>query len=44
MAEQIYKVIIVGAGPGGLSAAARAKENQLEYLHFRQGRVRQYAV
>ena len=32
MAEPIYKVIIVGAGPGGLSAAARAQANQLEYL------------
>ena len=39
MAEQIYKVIIVGAGPGGLSAAARAKENQLEYLIFDKGEL-----
>ena len=39
MAEQIYKVIVVGAGPGGLSAAARAKENQLEYLIFDKGEL-----
>src|SRR6266436_3672298 len=39
MAEQIYKVIVVGAGPGGLSAAARAQANQLEYLLFDKGEL-----
>src|SRR5258706_9449026 len=38
MPEQ-YKVIIVGAGPGGLSAAARAQSNQLEYLLFEKGEL-----
>ena len=39
MAEPIYKVIIVGAGPGGLSAAARAQANQMEYLLFDKGEL-----
>src|SRR5438105_9067013 len=39
MAEQLYKVIIVGAGPGGLSAAARAQANQMEYLLFDKGEL-----
>src|SRR5947199_9347722 len=39
MAEQLYKVIIVGAGPGGLSAAARAQANQMEYLLLDKGEV-----
>src|SRR5262249_38068913 len=39
MAEEVYKVLIVGAGPGGLSAAARAKENQLDYLIFDKGEL-----
>jgi len=38
MPEQ-YKVIIVGAGPGGLSAAARAQANQLEYLLLEKGEL-----
>ena len=39
MAEQLYKIIIVGAGPGGLSAAARAQANQMEYLLFDKGEL-----
>jgi CRP-like cAMP-binding protein/thioredoxin reductase/Fe-S-cluster-containing hydrogenase component 2 len=39
MAEQIYKVVIVGAGPGGLSAAARAQANHMEYLLFDKGEL-----
>lgn len=37
MPDQTYQVIIVGAGPGGLSAAARAQANQMEYLLLEQG-------
>jgi len=39
MPEQIYKVIIVGAGPGGLSAAARAQANQIDYLLIDKGEL-----
>lgn len=39
MAEPIYKVIVVGAGPGGLSAAARAQANQMEYLLLDKGEL-----
>src|SRR5919108_1250983 len=39
MAEPIYRVIIVGAGPGGLSAAARAQANQMEYLLLDKGEL-----
>src|SRR5882724_4914315 len=38
MPEQ-YKVIIVGAGPGGLSAAARAQAHQLEHLLLEKGEL-----
>jgi thioredoxin reductase len=34
MPVQIYTVIIVGAGPGGLSAAAQAHANHVDYLLF----------
>jgi thioredoxin reductase len=34
MLAQIYTVIIVRAGPGGLSAAARVHANHLDYLLF----------
>src|SRR5262245_65530493 len=34
-----YKGIIVGAGPGRLSAAARAQANQLEYLLLEKGEL-----
>ena len=44
MAEPIYKVIIVGAGPGGLSAAARLQANQLEYLLFDKGELARVEV
>src|SRR5574341_757997 len=37
MPEQMYNVIIVGAGPAGLSAAARAQANQLDYLLLEKG-------
>src|SRR5438132_4914721 len=39
MAESVYKVIIVGAGPGGLSAAARAQANHMEYLLLDKGEL-----
>ncbi len=39
MPEQVYKVIIIGAGPAGLSAAARAQANQLEYLLLEKGEL-----
>src|SRR5712691_4434558 len=39
MPEQIYNVIIVGAGPGGLSAAARAQAHQVNYLLFDKGEI-----
>jgi putative YpdA family bacillithiol system oxidoreductase len=39
MAEQVYDVIIVGAGPAGLSAAARAQANQLQYLLLEKGEL-----
>ena len=31
---QIYTVIIVGAGPGGLSDVARVHANHVDYLLF----------
>jgi len=34
MPVQIYTVIIVGAGPGGLSAAAQAHAHHGDYLLF----------
>ena len=34
MLAQIYTVIIVGAGPGGLSAAAQAHANHVDDLLF----------
>src|SRR6266567_3857471 len=39
MREQVYKVIIIGAGQAGLSAAARAQANQLEYLLLEKGEL-----
>lgn len=36
---EVYDVIIVGAGPAGLSAAARAHENNLNYLVLEKGAV-----
>jgi flavin-dependent dehydrogenase len=39
MPAQIYTVIIVGAGPGGLSAAARAHANHVDYLLFDKGEL-----
>ena len=39
MPEQVYKVIIIGAGPAGLSAAARAQANQLDYLLLEKGEL-----
>ena len=43
MAEQIYKVVIVGAWPRGLSAVARAQANHMEYLPLTRG-VSQYSL
>jgi flavin-dependent dehydrogenase len=37
MPAQLYTVIIVDAGLGGLSAAARAHANHVDYLLFDQG-------
>ena len=37
MPAQLYAVIIVDAGLGGLSAAARTHANHVDYLLFDQG-------
>ncbi len=37
--SNIYDVIIVGAGPAGLSASARAKENGLDFLVLEKGLI-----
>src|SRR5712692_4673480 len=39
MPEQIYQVIIVGAGPGGLRAAARGQANQIDHLLIDKGEL-----
>lgn len=39
MPEQAHKVIVIGAGPAGLSAAARAQTNQVDYLLFDKGEL-----
>ena len=39
MPAQLYTVIIVGAGPGGLSATARAHANHVDYLLCDKGEL-----
>jgi putative YpdA family bacillithiol system oxidoreductase len=38
-APGVYDVLIVGAGPGGISASLRAIENQLNYLTVEQDQI-----
>ncbi len=38
-APEMYDVIIVGAGPAGISASLRAIENKLNYLTLEQGEI-----
>jgi putative YpdA family bacillithiol system oxidoreductase len=39
IAESVYDVVIVGAGPGGISASLRAIEHKLKYITIEQDEV-----